>query len=531
VLEFLSELFNSSNKEVDYSQTLLKLFELYCSMGNFLKAAECLDRAAEVDPYEPGHQKRLDLLKGNIDENRFQVISSRISSASKIEQQASKHEEATLGTAALQDLMLQAEILVQYGMRTKAIERLQRIQELFPREEERNEDLQRLYLAAGVTPSYPGSPPSAAANVKAASSAPSASSMPATVASNDAADMSSLTRVADITRKLYKQSNANNVLMTAVNEIGSYWRVTRCLAAMRKPGLPPTAAQEYCADGVRPADAASLATLVSTLHDLALNRGVLSISDAPNAPELQSLRQLTNSMAITSLLVLPLSDGADQVGVLLLLQSSVRTWNPNDIVVLKTIGEQITIALNNAGLRRLVKNLSVTDESSGLLNRASYLDLLQAEVKRALQQATPLTLLLMQFGKSSALVKELGEAAVEALMQQIGKLIAANIRQNDLAFRYDTTSVAIVLGETGEKEALLAVEKLRKLLTEVRQPNKDVSVSFAAGVAQGVMRQQYDPVDIVIEVINRVEQALDAALTGSDKGIALAPAFASAAVA
>ncbi len=50
--------------------------------------------------------------------------------------------------------MLQAEILVQYGMRTKAIERLQRIQELFPREEERNQDLQRLYMSAGMNPRY-----------------------------------------------------------------------------------------------------------------------------------------------------------------------------------------------------------------------------------------------------------------------------------------------------------------------------------------------------------------------------------------
>ena len=59
--------------------------------------------------------------------------------------------------------MLQAEILVQYGMRNKAVERLQRIQELFPHEEERNEDLQRLYLSAGVTPSYAGSAPRMAA--------------------------------------------------------------------------------------------------------------------------------------------------------------------------------------------------------------------------------------------------------------------------------------------------------------------------------------------------------------------------------
>ena len=70
--------------------------------------------------------------------------------------------------------------------------------------------------------------------------------------------------------------------------------------------------------------------------------------------------------------------------------------------MLKTIVDQIVIALNNAGLRRLVKSLSVTDEHSGLLKRASYLDLLMAETRRGLQQSTPLTVVLMQFGKGMA---------------------------------------------------------------------------------------------------------------------------------
>ena len=174
MLEFLSELYNSSNRENDYCQTLLKLFDLYCSTGEFAKAAECLDRAAEVDPYEPGHLKRLEMLKGKVDDARFQVIASRFSSAAKPAEEPAHVEGPTLGAATLQDLMLQAEILVQYGMRNKAVERLQRIQELFPREEERNEDLQRLYLAAGVTPRYAGSaplPPAAAPAAPAAAAA------------------------------------------------------------------------------------------------------------------------------------------------------------------------------------------------------------------------------------------------------------------------------------------------------------------------------------------------------------------------
>jgi GGDEF domain-containing protein len=129
------------------------------------------------------------------------------------------------------------------------------------------------------------------------------------------------------------------------------------------------------------------------------------------------------------------------------------------------------------------------------------------------------------------MTKELGEQGLEAAMQQIGKMISANIRQNDLAFRYAPTTIALVLGETAEKEGMLAMEKLRKLLAEIHLPGKDQPVTFTAGLAQGVLRQQYDPVDIVTEVINRAEQALEAARSAPHKVAALAAAFAAAAVA
>jgi GGDEF domain-containing protein len=130
------------------------------------------------------------------------------------------------------------------------------------------------------------------------------------------------------------------------------------------------------------------------------------------------------------------------------------------------------------------------------------------------------------------MVKEFGEAGVEATMEQVGQLFTANIRSNDLAFRYDTTTVAIILGDTAEKEALLAVEKLRKLISDVRWPGKDQAIPFMAGLAEAVMRSTYDPVDIVTEVINRAEQALHDSLNqGPGSVVSLAPGMASAAVA
>ncbi|MFY9562535.1 MAG: diguanylate cyclase [Terriglobales bacterium] len=525
MLEFLAELFNASNRETDYAQALLKLFELYCGKHDYQKAGECLDRAAEVDPYEPGHQKRLEALRGKIDDQRFNVIASRFTAVKKAEQTV-KIEEPTLGAAALQDLMLQAEILVQYGMRAKAIERLQRIQELFPREEERNQDLQRLYIAAGMAPQYAGALPTPATAVSAPPST-TGSQAAAPAATQESGDVSSLTKVAEITRKLYSQGNAEGVLKTAANEIGGQWRAARCIAAMRKPGLPPSSVQEYHVDGLIPGSSAALVSLVETLQDLAVARSTVTISDATNAPELLGVRGALEELQIESLLALPLVEGNDQLGVLILAQNTARAWQSGEIVVIKTLSDQVMIALNNAGLRRLVKNLSVTDEKSGLLKRASYLDLLQAETRRGLQTGTAVTVLLMQFGKRSALVKEHGEQAVETVMEQIGQLFSANIRTNDLAFRYEATTVALILGDTGEKEALMAVEKLRRLLAEVRYPGKNQTVDFSAGLAQAVMRQHFDPVDIVTEVVNRADQALEhAAAQGLGKIMSLAPQFA-----
>jgi len=531
MLEFLSELYNASNRENDYCQTLLKLFDLYCSTGEFAKAAECLDRAAEVDPYEAGHLKRLDLLKGKVEEGRFKVISSRFSSASKTPEPA--HVEGpTLGASTLQDLMLQAEILVQYGMRNKAVERLQRIQELFPREEERNEDLQRLYMSAGVTPRYAGSAPLPPAPVAAA--APAAAPVPPP---DQATDVRAFTRVAEISRKLYHQGTAPAVLNTAVREIGTHWEATRCIAAMGKAGSSATAVEEFCIEGHKKASHSAIGELVACLQKAVDGQEPLAIEDAPKAVALQAARKAVTELGAASLLAIPLSDGEEIVGMLVLVHSRPRTWQQSDMVVLKTLSEQMVIALNNAGLRRLVKNLSVTDEKSGLLKRASYIDLLLAESKRAIQNASALSVLLLQFGRSAAMLKEYGEAEVQSVMARAGQLIAASIRTNDLAFRYDTMTIAILLGETAEKEAMLAVEKLRKIVSDVRLPAKDDgsqghTAQFSAGLAEAVIRTEYDPVDVVTEVINRAEHALAQAMAqGPGKIIALGPALAAGAVA
>ena len=539
LLEFLVELYNSSNRETDYCQTLIRLFDLYYKTANYTKAGECLDRAAEVDSYEPGHQRRLEMLKGKLDENHYAAIAARLAPTAKIvPQPQEKSDGASLGAATLQDLMLQAEILVQYGMQAKAGERLQRIHELFPHEIENNAELQGLYVAAGIAPPAGVKPVAAPAAAKpAAPSAPVVAVTPPAVphgATAPAPDLNQLTRVAEISRQLYRQSEILGVLTVMTKEIGALWKSTRCIAATRKPGQPLAAFHESQAAGTHPAEGEAVAELVMVADDLCLKKGPIAFTDIATAAELQGVRKTLADLNVASLLALPLSDGEEQAGVLLLMQDTTREWSPNDTFIIKTIGEQAAMALRNLGLRRLVSNLSVTDGKSGLLSRSSYVDILLGEARRCQEDNAPLTTVLMQFGDSAALVKQFGQEAVEAMMQQVGRLLAGHIRQNDFAFRYETAAVALILGDTGEVNALQAVEKFRSLLTNVHWPGKTEAqaVTFATGVAEAVIRPHFDPVDIVTEVINRLEQALDLALCDETAGVqVLGSTFAAAAVA
>jgi GGDEF domain-containing protein len=183
------------------------------------------------------------------------------------------------------------------------------------------------------------------------------------------------------------------------------------------------------------------------------------------------------------------------------------------------------MAMHNARLRRLVHNLSAADEKLGLLKRASYFDVLMSEVRRSLQQNTPATVMLLEFGKAGALVKEFGRESVERFMRQIAQELSAHIRQSDIAVQYDLTTIALFLADTAEKGAHLALDKLRRVTATVHLPGRDSGATLTTGIAEAVMRPHFDSADIVTELVNRAERALDAARNDPNRTCALPCAF------
>ena len=540
-LVYLSELFNATNREHDYCDTLIQLFQLRYAAGDFSRATDALDRATDADPYLEGSERRLELLRGKIDANRYRNIASRLQKAGAepvMDDKAGPQEDLKVLSETegeptlLEDLILQTEIFMQYSMRSKAMERLERIQKLFPHEEKKSEKLRQLYVSAGIVPQYGN----AASDTKVASE-PTVQSISAPAGSAPASSgegaVDSFARITEITRNIYRQSNVKGVLFAAVNDIGRHWGASRCVAGLCNPGKPPSAALEYCAPGVKQSDVMAIVRLIGVLQGLAVQRGSVVIEDAAKAPELQPLGEHLKALDLKSVIACPLTDGDQHVGILILEQTDTRkSWPSNDVVVLKTIADQMVLAVNNAKLRNLMKTLAVTDEQSGLLKRSSYIDVMMTEVKRSLQQNVPMTVMLLNFGKVSVLSRESGEGALETLMQNLGQSIVANIRQTDIAIGYDRTTIALILGDTKDSNSSFVIDKFRKVIAGVKVPGTENPISMTVGIAGAVIQKEYDPVDIVTEVINRVEQALEVAHSkGPNSAHVMAPIYESAVVA
>ncbi len=537
--EYLAHLYNSANRESDYCDTLMRLYDLYFAERNFVKAADALDRAAEVDPYIKTLSSHLESLRGKIDASRWNAIANRLQKVTDLPKEnvaptpapAAEKLEAGSEPTVLEDFILQAEIFLQYSMKQKALEKLERIHKLFPHEEEKNTKLRMLYLNAGYTPKYTEKAQASAA--KAAIPAARAGSPPARAAQQDSGTLDHFSRVTEISRNIYRQSNVKGVLFATVNDVGRHWNASRCVAGLCSPGKPPSAALEYCAPGIPQSAVVSIVKLISGLHRLAVDRGLVAIENVATAPELAGIREHIETLGIKSLLAVPLVDGEEQVGLLILEQcDNPRVWQNTDGMVLKTLADQVVLAVNNAKLRNLVKTLAVTDEKSGLMKRSSYLDVLLSEARRSLQQSSTFTILLLNFGKGSALVKEIGEASVESMMQNLGQMVCANIRQNDVGFRYDRTTIALLLADTNEKNAVFAVAKMRKVVAETKIPETNRLVTMNVGIAEGLAQAKFDAVDVVTEVINRAESALEAAhAKGPNSHHSVAPSLGSSEVA
>jgi diguanylate cyclase (GGDEF)-like protein len=523
LVEFWASLYNELNRESKYFEIMIRLFDAYLAGGEVRKACDALERLVDIDSYDYRNQERLERLKGKADPAFIQRIASRLTrsgtsiSTSETAPQAGPRsaEESTAPvteegrrTQALEDLIVQTEIFIQYSLQNKALDRLHKIAELFPGEEDKNPRLQNLYATANFWPQgvpvkkstptlpAPAGPPSAEA----------AKTSPVKTGTYNADTLRDLSKISEVNQKIFRQQTPRAMLNTAVTEIGEYLRVSRALAVIGGPGRPPDLAAEYCGPNMKPAPGAQVVFLLAQVEKAQGDElGALVVENTPGS--------VLRDLALRTALGVKITDRETQqsAGMLIVGQAEPRKWKPNETYFLQAIGDQMLMSVSHTRLRSLVRRMGVSDERSGLLSRSSYQNCLLTEADRARTQGTPLALTILQIDRGGELLRQQGESPMERFLEQLARSLQPMVRQNDVAVKYTAWSLAFILPDTTLEGAQNLADKLRRAASGIRPPWDSTAITLSAGIVEALAKPDYDSEDIVTDLMNRAEFSVEEA--------------------
>jgi diguanylate cyclase (GGDEF)-like protein len=541
ILEFWASVHNELNRESQYFEVLIRLFDLYLTSGNVPKAVESLERLVDIDAYDYRNQERLEQLRGRVDETHLKQIASRLMKSGTSTQGQTSHTDPRQApvalstgteegrqTQALEDLIVQTEIFLQYSLQNKALERLQRIAAMFPGEEERSARLANLYQTASWWP--PGTPkgtktepapgPPVVSAAPLATAAPLAEA-PAPVTTKtggySAETLRDLSKISEVNQKIFRQQTPRAMLNTAVSEVGTYLRATRALAVVGAPGRPPEMAAEFCAPGVKPAPGAQVVLLLAHVEKAEPDElGGLMVQATEGS--------ILSDLGLATALGVMIADKETQMpaGMLIVGHAEARKWKPNEAYFLQAIGDQMLMSVSHTRLRSLVRRMGVSDERSGLLSRSSYQSCLLTEADRARTQGTPLALTILQIDRGAELLRQQGEPPLERFLEQLARSLQPIVRQNDVAVKYTSWSLAFILPDTTLAGAQNLADKLRRAASGLRPPWDSTQITLSAGIVEAVPKPDYDSEDIVTDLINRAEFSVEEARKrGGDTVVAL----------
>ncbi len=127
------------------------------------------------------------------------------------------------------------------------------------------------------------------------------------------------------------------------------------------------------------------------------------------------------------------------------------------------------------------KSLARTDHLTGALNRRSFFDLAEYELKRSRRYSQPFTVAYIDLDNFKGVNDRLGHSAGDELLVNVVATIKNNIRSTDMLSRFGGDEFVVLLPETPGEAAGPFLNKLHASLTEtMRSHNWPVTFSIGA---------------------------------------------------
>lgn len=142
--------------------------------------------------------------------------------------------------------------------------------------------------------------------------------------------------------------------------------------------------------------------------------------------------------------------------------------------------------LRNCLMYRQALASALTDELTGLGNRAAYEKSLQREIDLAQRQQTPLSLIILDIDNFKAINDAYGHSSGDRALRMLGDTINQTLRRCDMAFRFGGEEFVLLLSNTDSMAAAIVAERLRLAVAETlcHDGTRGFSFTISLGIAE-----------------------------------------------
>src|SRR5207244_9845592 len=120
-------------------------------------------------------------------------------------------------------------------------------------------------------------------------------------------------------------------------------------------------------------------------------------------------------------------------------------WQENELLLLRTVADQVAVAINHADLFAQIQQQALTDALTGCFNRRSFEMQLDKSLQMARRAHQPLSLVMLDLDRFKQLNDSSGHDAGDAALRLLAQCFKEQLRGPESAARFGGDELACLL--------------------------------------------------------------------------------------
>jgi diguanylate cyclase (GGDEF)-like protein len=192
------------------------------------------------------------------------------------------------------------------------------------------------------------------------------------------------------------------------------------------------------------------------------------------------------AVGVRSVICIPLRSRSRTLGVIQLFNCRLDTLTDYTISFLHVLCDYAAIAIDNARAVERIKELTITDDCTGLFNVRHLYATMSKELERARRFKDEFSLIFIDLDRFKDVNDQYGHLVGSRLLAEVGGRVLSEVRAVDTAFRYGGDEFVVLLPGTVKSEAIKIAHRLRAALrsgTYLTREKLSITLSASFGVA------------------------------------------------